>query len=259
MWQAYSGLLQDTIGAMPRYTFPQAKRAMADYIVAGMQAAPGDPTYTEQRDGILAAADAADPADFALLAAGFAARGAGVCAVSPARYSTDMVGVVESYDSGPTASVTDVSFAMVTECDNDGVLDGGEVGRYSVKIANSGWAALTGGTVTLTSTNPAVTFPNGPTVTIPMIARAADATVTIDVSMLAATMGIQDLGLSLDVVALNACTSTLNIFLGGRGNYDELAASSKMETFDGSGRFFVDRDQCHRRKHGMGARRGSIE
>ncbi|HND56687.1 MAG TPA: M36 family metallopeptidase, partial [Pirellulaceae bacterium] len=182
MWQAYSTMLKNGFySATPRFmNFAQAKRAMADYVVGGMQAAPVDPTFTEQRDGILSAADSASAADFADLAKGFAERGAGVCAVSPPRASSDLVGVVESYDSGATATITDVSFAMVTECDNDGVLDGAELGRYTVTIANDGWADLTNGSLTISSTNPDVTFPNGATQAIASVARNATATVTFD-------------------------------------------------------------------------------
>ncbi|HRI72610.1 MAG TPA: M36 family metallopeptidase, partial [Polyangium sp.] len=232
MWQAYSTLLQDTLGATPRYTFAQAKRTMADYVVGGMQLAPQDPTFTEQRDGILAAAEAADATDFARLAAGFAARGIGACAVSPPRDSTDLVGVVESYSDGASADVTDLSFAMVTECDNDGVLDGGELGRYTVTVSNSGWAALTGGSVTLSSTNPSVTFPAGATAMIPSLARGMTTSVTIDVGMSTSVMGVQDLGLSLAVTGTNACSATPNIDLGGRGNYDIAPMSSMNENFE---------------------------
>ena len=42
------------------HTFDEAKRRMTDYVVAGMTMAPKDPTFTEQRDSILAAASAAD-------------------------------------------------------------------------------------------------------------------------------------------------------------------------------------------------------
>jgi len=237
MWQAYSTMLKNGFySATPRFmNFAQAKRAMADYVVGGMQAAPVDPTFTEQRDGILSAADSASAADFADLAKGFAERGAGVCAVSPPRASSDLVGVVESYDSGATATITDVSFAMVTECDNDGVLDGAELGRYTVTIANDGWADLTNGSLTISSTNPDVTFPNGATQAIASVARNATATVTFDVALGTNVMGIQDLGLSLALTAAGACTSTPNVTIGGRGNYDEVAMSTATESFESTG------------------------
>ena len=48
-------------------------------------------------------------------------------------------------------------------CDNDGVLDAGEQGVLKIKIANVGWETLTGSTVTVTSTDPNITFGNGGT------------------------------------------------------------------------------------------------
>src|SRR5262249_36164268 len=92
LFQAYSGML--IANAHP---FTEMKRRMADYVVVGMQMAPADATITEQRDGVLAAAAAADLADFTVLAQGFADRGAGTCAVSPARDSQDGSGVVEDF------------------------------------------------------------------------------------------------------------------------------------------------------------------
>ena len=50
---------------------------MTDYLAAGMIMTPTNPTYTEQRDAILAAAAASDENDLLLLAQGFA-RGLGI-------------------------------------------------------------------------------------------------------------------------------------------------------------------------------------
>ncbi|TMQ11415.1 MAG: hypothetical protein E6J90_34710, partial [Deltaproteobacteria bacterium] len=73
-----------------------ARRRMSDYIVGGMLLAPSDATFTEQRDGILAAASALDTDDMILMAAAFAGRGAGSCAVSPPGDSATNAGLVES-------------------------------------------------------------------------------------------------------------------------------------------------------------------
>src|SRR5690606_19537684 len=94
MFQGYAALIEDTRGASPRYTFTEARRRMADYIVAGMQLAPMDATYTEQARAMLAAAYANDVDDYNLLAAAYASRGVGSCAQAPARYSTDFTDVV---------------------------------------------------------------------------------------------------------------------------------------------------------------------
>jgi hypothetical protein len=63
LWEAYVAL-QKARGA--RESFDGIRRRMADYVVAGLKMAPGDATYTEQRDAILGAAAAAaqrDPDD----------------------------------------------------------------------------------------------------------------------------------------------------------------------------------------------------
>jgi Zn-dependent metalloprotease len=92
MWECYVGLLND-----PRHSFSEAQSRMQDYVIAGLKMTPDDATYTEARDAILAAAYATDFQDFSECSAGFAKRGMGRDAVSPARDSTDLTGVVEDY------------------------------------------------------------------------------------------------------------------------------------------------------------------
>jgi hypothetical protein len=53
-------------------SFEEVHRRMTDYVVAGMMMTPVDPTFTEQRDAILAAVHATDPADFVTIAEAFA-------------------------------------------------------------------------------------------------------------------------------------------------------------------------------------------
>jgi hypothetical protein len=100
-FEAYIALLKTSQGSSPAHTFEEARRLMTDYVEAGYQLAPLDPTFTEQRDAILAAAAANDPDDFITLAGAFAKRGAGTCAVSPPRDSTNLVGVIESFALSP--------------------------------------------------------------------------------------------------------------------------------------------------------------
>jgi len=152
MWQAYVALI-DKDG------YAAARRAMSDYVVAGLLLTPSDATFTEARDALLAAAQALDPTDTIALAQAFAVRGAGSCAASPARTSTNLDGVVEDFSLrgklgvGPIA-ITD---AGVT-CDTDGILDAGETGQLRVTIANGGMAALTNTTITVSTTTPGVTI-----------------------------------------------------------------------------------------------------
>lgn len=92
MWECYVGLLND-----PRHSFAEAQKRMQDYIIAGFKMTPADATYTEARDAILSVVLANDFQDYQECSKGFAKRGAGLNAVSPARASTDHVGVVEDY------------------------------------------------------------------------------------------------------------------------------------------------------------------
>src|SRR5262249_42055364 len=126
LWEGYAAMLTATKAANPPYTFEEGHRRMADYVVGGMQLAPSEPTSTQQRDGTLAAAFTADPADGALIAQGFAKRGAGSCAKSPAKDSNDNSGVVESFTLAPELAIAGITLDdSVDTCDNDGVLDAG--------------------------------------------------------------------------------------------------------------------------------------
>src|SRR5262249_27566848 len=137
LFQAYSELQLNG-----GHTFAQSKRRMTDYIVGGMKLAPAEPTITQQRDGILAAARAAALNEAVLPATGFAARGAGTCAVSPPANSADGTGVVEDFDNAGVMQITSTTLDEVTSCDNDGIVDTGEVGKVNVSVFNSGLGYL---------------------------------------------------------------------------------------------------------------------
>lgn len=84
-------------------SFAESKRRMTDYVVAGLKTAPSEPTFTEQRDAILAAARAmaaSDPtrnADVEAIARGFAKRGLGANAVAPSARSSTLNEAVEDF------------------------------------------------------------------------------------------------------------------------------------------------------------------
>jgi extracellular elastinolytic metalloproteinase len=213
MWEGYSNLLEDTLGGGARHTFDQAKRKMADYVVGGMKLAPYDPTFTEQRDGILAAAVAGgDALDFQDLAAGFATRGAGPCAVSPARTSTTLNGVVEDF-TATTANAKFASFALVEgtpSCDSDGIVDVGEGGVVKIGVQNTGWGALNGATVTVTSTNPNVQFPNGNSASVPSTNAYSTSSVNINVTLGAAITTPTLVPFTIVINAPGSCATTVN-------------------------------------------------
>jgi hypothetical protein len=74
-----------------------AEKRMLSYVIGGLKLTPIRPTFTQARDGIIAAAAALDPTDLPAIKAGFAKRGMGTGAVSPPSNSTSLAGVVESF------------------------------------------------------------------------------------------------------------------------------------------------------------------
>lgn len=163
LWDGLAAMLNHSKGPSARYTFEQARRRMADYVVAGMIGAPVAPTFTEQRDAILAAAFARDRRDHALLAAAFAGRGMGAGAVSPPRFTNDGVGVVESFAVAGELALAGASLVEdeQLDCDRDGALDPGEEALVHIEVVNTGMTAITETTVTLSSPSANVSFPGG--------------------------------------------------------------------------------------------------
>ena len=161
LWECYASLLRDNV----RLTFAQAQSRMKDYLVAAYKLTPNAPTLLEARDALLAAAYARDITDFSRFATAFAKRGAGTGAIAPDRFSATNVGVTESYVTGGDLTFTAKSLVMdLRDCDGDGRLDNGEMGRVVVTLRNTGTISLANARVTLSSTNPHVSFPQGATV-----------------------------------------------------------------------------------------------
>ncbi len=76
----------------------EAERRMLEYVIGGLKLTPSRPTFTQARDGIVAAVSALDPGDLPEVWSGFAKRGMGSAAMSPPSSSTSLAGVVESFD-----------------------------------------------------------------------------------------------------------------------------------------------------------------
>ena len=136
-----------------------ARRRMADILVAGLRIAPRDATHTESRDALLAAASAIDEGDSLAMAEAFGRRGAGTCAVSAPRTTTDFVGVMED---GRLASRLALSGPWLVAdgevCDTDGILDPGESGHVEVRVANGGPVPTGPITVRIASPTPGLRF-----------------------------------------------------------------------------------------------------
>lgn len=222
VFDGYVALLGETQGPEARYSFDEAKRRMADYVVAGMILAPPSPTYTEQRDAILAAALARDGEDALLLAAAFAGRGAGSCAVSPARNSNDFAGVVED---------TEVRAAMrfdgtrlddsLASCDGDGQLDAAETGILAITVDNPTPLPLAGTELSLASTTPEIDFPAGNTQVLATVPAFGSATIEVPVALNEPMEEVfQALDLTLTLSNPATCETTVTHLAPARGNFD---------------------------------------
>jgi hypothetical protein len=178
MWEVYVALQE-----MPGAEFVATRKKMMRYVASGLLMAPPDATFTETRDAVLAAAYAANVADHDVMAAAFARRGLGTCAVSPDRQSSDNVGAEETFTVSGRALPGEATVALTNDCDADGSLDAGDTATVTVPITNAGAQALSDGvTVTVSSTTAGLTVPSAP-VALGAIAPYGAATATFDIAV----------------------------------------------------------------------------
>lgn len=233
MHEVYMAMIQETLAPAPRYDFDQARRRMADYIVAGMVMTPPDPTFTEQRDALLAAIVATDASDFDLVAEAFARRGLGTCAESPSRWSNDFTGLVESYINAANMQLLSVDVDdAVASCDNDGVLDATEIGNITITLQNTGTTPLVGAEVAVTTSDASVTFPAGMTATFGAIAPFETGTVTLQVALDDTPQSMGLIGLDVEISHPETCVTQLSHVEVRRVNYDENLAASTVDTLE---------------------------
>ncbi len=234
LWDGYLALVARSQAPNAPYDFMGARRRMADYIVAGMMMTPETATYTEGRDGVLAAAFAADVDDGMALAQAFAGRGAGSCAESPERFSTSLQGVVESTELAPVIDVMDVTLDdSVFSCDQDGILDGGEVGLLTVEVANTGIANLENAQLAVSVDLPGVIFPNGPQLTLGTITPYDTALATVEVRLdNDVVVDLSTLDVEVTVTATSACEDTKTGSLSTRVHADDNLMSSATDTVE---------------------------
>jgi hypothetical protein len=233
LWECYAALLRDTLGDSPRLTFAEAQQRMKDYLVASLKATPNDPTMLEARDALLATAFTNDPADGLIFAQAFARRGAGFAAVAPDRYSTtNTPGLVESFAVGN--SLTFNGAALVDNpdsCDPDGSLDNGETGKLVVHLLNNGYGNLTNTIVSVSSSNPDVTFPSGNTVS--NVASSAFHNVSVEVPVqLAGASGIQVVDFTIEFTDVDLSVTTTPVQFSAAVNYDVALGASTSETVE---------------------------
>ena len=132
LWEGYAALQ-----SQPGANFDEVRLKMRQYVVSGLLLAPTNATPTETRDSILLAARAVSVTDHDILAAAYARRGFGSCAVSPPRDSVQFTGIVESTEVKGNLAAGAPTIQTVTSCDADDVLDGGETARITVPVVNN--------------------------------------------------------------------------------------------------------------------------
>lgn len=182
MFDALVALLRRSQEADAPYDFDEARRRIARYTIVGMQLSPPHPTYTEQRDAIILGAFESDPDDALLIAQAFAGRGAGSCAVSPARYSTVFGGVVEDYELHPVGHIEELVIEPAPigrRCDDDALVDAGEDGVARVRVRNVGVMPLAGATLTVSADHAGVEAPAGDTIDVPELLLGEEAELEI--------------------------------------------------------------------------------
>jgi hypothetical protein len=206
-----------------------ARRRMSDYVVAGLLLTPPNASFTEARDAILAAASALDTDDMTLMAAAFAGRGIGSCAVSPPINRAGNTGVVES---GTLAAVLQAGGASLIDdgisCDHDGILDPGESGQLRVTLANTGLFAAD--EVSVTATTTATGLRIGAPVRITSVAPLSSLAVSIPVTLLQSAPRNTPVTITLRVEGLNLCARTgISLALTVPTGIDEAAAAAKID------------------------------
>ncbi|HEU4537241.1 MAG TPA: M36 family metallopeptidase, partial [Polyangiaceae bacterium] len=226
LFEAYANLLA-------AHPFDEAQRRMADYAVGGMKLAPAEPTFTDQRDAILAYVFARDPADFDRVAAAFAKRGMGVGAVAPPVGSIAFNEAVEDFTLGGNVVLGPLSLDdAVRSCDGDGTLDAEEVGRLTLSLRNVGMKALAPSQLEVTSATPGVSFPGGSTAVTPALDPYGSLTLTFDVALADDAPAAGPLALEVRATNPTSFQPTVVRALAQRANFDEAPNTSARDTVE---------------------------
>jgi hypothetical protein len=166
MFEAFNTLIDE-------HGVPVGRRRITDYSVAGLLLTPPEATFVEARDAILAAASALDTDDMILIAAAFAGRGAGSCAVAPSNAVRTNNGVIES---GTLAGKLELGGLSLDP------LKPGQSGLLHVTIANGGPLAAEQVVVSASTETTGVQI--GAPIGIPLLAAFSSADLTIPVKLL---------------------------------------------------------------------------
>jgi hypothetical protein len=221
LWEAFNVLID-------AHDVPTARRRMSDYVVAGLLLTPPEATFTEARDAILAGASALDSDDMLVMAAAFAGRGAGTCAVSPSNDALDNAGVIESGTLASRLGLGDLALREDgVSCDHDGYLDPGESGSLRATLTNGGPVAAEDITVTAAASVSGLSFGTLHIALIPPFSRVD---VTLPVTALASAPRSTTVTVTVQAHSLGGCdrqpvSGALNAVIG----VDESAAVSRVD------------------------------
>jgi hypothetical protein len=92
-----SALWEVFVNLVAKHGHQNAERRMLEYVIGGLKLTPKQPTFTQARDGIIAAVTGLHADDLGEVWAGFAKRGMGRAAVSPPSTSNGLTEVQEDF------------------------------------------------------------------------------------------------------------------------------------------------------------------
>ncbi len=216
-------------------TFIEAQQRVSEILVGGLALVASDPTYTELRDALIAVAAVDSEADALAIAEAFARRGMGSCAVSPDRNSTTLTGVVEHDALAPRVSILSLALDdSLGSCDDDGVLDGGELGLVRIELANSGSALLEGAELQLRieESLPGLELDPEALHALPSVDPWSSAVFELPVRIERSSVEPGSAGLAATVLAPTACETEVEQRLWVRSESDRVPASSFEERFE---------------------------
>lgn len=231
LWEGYVALQK--AGAAKGISFNDTRLKMRQYVVTGLLIAPPDATPTETRDAILIAARAVNQADHDTLAAAFAKRGFGSCAISPPRDSVNFVGIVESTEVKGRIAPGALTSALTKTCDADSVLDAGETTQITVPVSNPGPVALSDVNVSVTTSIAGLTI-SPASVAVGTLDAYSDTTVTFTATLDSSVTAALASDLQVQITSSNGCAN-VSVPIIAPINTDDKPASSATETFDAVG------------------------
>ena len=119
----------------------------------------------------------------------------------------------------------------VASCDADGILDNGESGRLTITLQNQGPNNVNHVTLTVTSNNPHVTFPNGNVLAFPPVQKNDQSTGSLRVALGGAS-GIEAANFQIAIDSPELSVGSFNVVSTQRLNYDEQPAGAATESVE---------------------------